>query len=87
MARIATGVSKKANRENLAALNLVLEWRAYGQQGMTLTPEFAWAVSGGKFGTKPVILSSMPLIYAPEGAATIDAIKVAKFVLSERVAA
>lgn len=86
MARIATGVSKKSNRENLAAWNLILEWRKYGATGFLLTPELAWAVSGGKFGTKPVMISAMPLAYAPEGTPSIDAMKVAKFVLKGEVA-
>ncbi len=81
MSKIATGTSKKSNRENMAAFNLLLTWRVYGVKGFHLTPEFAWAVSGGKFGTAPVMLSAMPLKYAQEGEATIDAIKVAKYVI------
>lgn len=84
MARIATGVSKKSNRENLAALNMILEWRNYGATGFLLTPEFAWAVSGGKFGNKPVMISAMPLAYAPEGTPSVDAVKVAKYIIKEQ---
>lgn len=83
MARINTGVSKKANRENLAAFSLVLEWRNYGAKGFLLTPELAWAVSGGKFGSKPNMVSAMPLMYAPEGEPSIDAMKVARYVLKQ----
>ncbi len=86
MARIATGVSKKANRENLAAFNLVLEWRNYGAKGFFLTPELAWTVSGGKFGTAPVMINAMPLAFAPEGAATVDAMEVARYVLKQQQA-
>ena len=82
MARINTGVSKKANRDNLAALALVQEWRKYGQKGFVVSPEFAWAVSGGKFGQAPVMLSAMPLKYADDSPATIDAVKLAKSLLA-----
>jgi hypothetical protein len=82
MARIATGVSKKSNRENLAALTLVLEWRKYGLvEGFLMTPEVAWALSGTKFGNKPKVISDMPLAYEPEGEPSVDAIKVAKYVI------
>jgi len=53
MARIATGLSKKSNRINSAALDLCFSWkRGYGI-GTKMDPEFAWVVSGGKYGNKP----------------------------------
>jgi hypothetical protein len=82
MARIKTGVSKKANRDNLKAFDLVLEWRKTNLAvGWLMTPEVAWAVSGGKFGTAPVMLNAMPLRYAAEGALDIDAMKVALYIV------
>ena len=53
MARISTGISKKANRENLAALKLCYVWRDQFGIGVKMDEEFAWVVSDGKFGTKP----------------------------------
>jgi hypothetical protein len=82
MARVNTGVSKKENRENLAALALIAEWRNYGEKGFSVSPEFAWAVSGGKFGKAPVLLSAMPLRYADDSPATIDAVKLAKWIMA-----
>jgi hypothetical protein len=81
MARIKTGVSKKSNRENLKALEMIYEWRKYGETGFHLTPEFAWVVSDGKFGTEPKMISAMPVRFAPLGAATIDAVKVARHII------
>ncbi len=50
MARRSTGVSKKANRQNLEALALAQSWgRDYGV-GVKCSAEFAWTISHGKFG-------------------------------------
>jgi hypothetical protein len=53
MARIATGLSKKSNRDNLAALNLCYVWRNQFGVGVKMDAEFAWIVSNGKFGVQP----------------------------------
>jgi hypothetical protein len=53
MARIKTGVSKKANRDNLEALNLCYAWREQFGIGTKMNAEFAWVVSNGKFGVQP----------------------------------
>lgn len=83
MARRNTGVSKKINRQQLAALALCQTWARQFGAGKTMTPELAWAVSNGKFGTAPVVLSTLPLIYAPAGEPTVDTFKVALAIAKE----
>ena len=53
MARIKTGLSKKSNRDNLEALNICYAWRNQFGTGVKMDAEFAWVVSGGKFGVEP----------------------------------
>jgi hypothetical protein len=53
MARIATGLSKKSNRQNMAALNLCYAWKNQFGIGVKMDADFAWVLSNGKFGTKP----------------------------------
>jgi hypothetical protein len=53
MARTATGISKKANRENAKALALALAWKYQFGIGVKMDSAFAWVMSDGKFGTKP----------------------------------
>ena len=53
MARRNTGLSKKSNRDNLAALNICYAWRNQFGVGVKMDAEFAWVVSGGKFGVQP----------------------------------
>lgn len=77
MARIATGVSKKSNRQNLKALELIYVWQRQFAVTTTMTPELAFVLSDGKFGTAPVRISAMPSRYAEQGPATVDALKVA----------
>jgi len=52
MARIATGVSKKSNRQNLEALALAQAWGRQFGVGTKCDAEFAWYISYGKFGQK-----------------------------------
>ena len=77
MARIATGVSKKSNRQNLKALELIYVWKNQFGVTTTMTPELAFVLSDGKFGTAPIKVSSMPSRYADQGAPTVSALKVA----------
>lgn len=53
MARTATGMSKKSNRDNAQILNLCWAWRDQFGIGVKMDAEFAWVVSNGKFGSKP----------------------------------
>lgn len=80
MARIATGMSKKSNRMNAAALTLCYTWRDQFGIGTMMDAEFAWIVSGGKFGTEPqrgesgyIAANDLPL--------TIDTFKVAHYII------
>ena len=79
MARISTGVSKKSNRENLAALNLCYAWRNQFGIGVKMDAEFAWVMSNGKFGTKPATWTSISTRPSEIvlGEAVIDTFKVA----------
>jgi hypothetical protein len=77
MARIKTGVSKKSNRQNLKALEIIYIWQRQFGVTTTMTPELAWVLSDGKFGKAPVKISAWPSHYAPQGEPTIDALKVA----------
>lgn len=80
MARIATGVSKKSNRENLKALDVAFAWKRQFGIGVKMDAEFAWVVSNGKFGTKPVFKTVSRPSEMVIGEATIDTFKVAKYV-------
>ena len=77
MARTATGTSKKANRQNLKALELCYIWAAQFGATTTMTPELAFTLSDGKFGKAPIRISTSPLRYEEQGEATIDTLKVA----------
>jgi hypothetical protein len=76
MARIKTGVGQKANRQNLKALEICYTWA--NQFGATnkMSADLAWVVSDGKFGTEPVMTSTMPLRFTQTDA-TVDTFKVA----------
>lgn len=83
MARTATGVSKKSNRENLAALNKCYEWRSQFGVGVKCSPEFAWVVSDGKFGIKPVEWGIGGGVRYTESEATVDTFKVALYIIKQ----
>jgi len=92
MARIKTGVSKKANRDNLDALNLYYVWRNQFGIGTKMDAEFAWVVSGGKFGVEPKyfgqnVARSISDAHAANLPKDIDSIKVALYVLKAKVGA
>jgi hypothetical protein len=79
MARIATGMSKKSNRENMAALNLCYSWRNQFGIGVKMDAEFAWVMSNGKYGVKPATwgASSTRPSEMTVGEAVIDTFKIA----------
>lgn len=77
MARIATGVSKRSNRQNLKALELIYVWQNQFGVTTTMSPELAFVLSDGKLGTAPVKISSSPLRYQEQAPATVSALKVA----------
>ena len=92
MARIKTGVSKKANRDNLAALNLYYVWRNQFGIGLKMDAEFAWVVSGGKFGVEPKYFGqnvdrAITDAHAASLPKDIDTIKVALYVLKAKAGA
>lgn len=80
MARIATGVSKKSNRINRAAFELCLQWREQYGVGVTVDPEFAWVVSGGKFGHQPAEWGQSGNFSYTQSEATINTFKVAHYI-------
>lgn len=84
MARISTGVSKKSNRENLKALDLAFAWKRQFGIGVKMDAEFAWVVSDGKFGTKPVFKTVSRPSEIVIGEATIDTFKVARYIIKKR---
>ena len=53
MSRTATGLSKKANRENAAALKVYFVWREQFGIGYKVDEEFAWVMTNGIKGKKP----------------------------------
>jgi len=79
MARIATGVSKKSNRQNLAALNLCFAWRNQFGIGTKMDAEFAWVMSNGKVGTKPATYGQAMTVPSQMsvGEAVFDTFKIA----------
>lgn len=81
MARIATGLSKKSNRINAAALELCFKWREQYGIGVKVDPSFAWVVSGGKFGSKPENYGVSGQASSPITEATIDTFNVARYVI------
>jgi hypothetical protein len=83
MARTATGLSKKSNRQNLAALNKCYVWREQFGIGVKCSPEFAWVVSGGKFGNKPVEWGQGGNFQYTESEATVDVFKVALYIIKQ----
>jgi hypothetical protein len=80
MARIATGLSKKSNRINHAAFELCLKWRESYGVGVTMDPEFAWVVSGGKFGNKPAEWGQTGNFNYTISEPTINTFKVAHYI-------
>lgn len=73
MSRVKTGVSKKANRDNLAALNLFYVWRDQFGVGVKMDAELAWVLSDGKFGVEPKYLGqNVSRAIADAHAASLD---------------
>lgn len=83
MARIATGVSKKSNRLNLVALEKCHVWRSQFGVGVKCSPEFAWVVSDGKFGTKPAEWGQSGNFTYTETDATVDTFAVALYLIKK----
>jgi len=82
MARIATGVSKKSNRINLAALNLCYTWRNQFGIETKMDAQMAWILSDGKFGIEPErdnYLGGYKSV--PVGERTVDTFKVAHYII------
>jgi len=81
MARIKTGVSKKSNRINLAALSLCYEWRNQFGIGTKMDAQMAWILSDGKFGIEPErdnYLGGYKNV--PDSELTVDTFKVARYI-------
>jgi len=81
MARTATGLSKRSNRVNLAALNLAMDWKARYGVGVKVDPEFAWVVSNGKFGHKPAEWGMSGNFSYTRSEATVDTFAVARYII------
>jgi hypothetical protein len=83
MSRVSTGLSKKINRQKTAALNLCWTWRSQFGVGVHCSPEFAWVVSDGKFGSKPAEWGMGGGFRYTESPATVDTFAVALYIIKK----
>jgi hypothetical protein len=83
MARTATGLSKKINRQKSAALVKCYVWREQFGVGVKCSPEFAWVVSNGKFGNKPAEWGQSGNFTYTESPKSIDTFAVALYIIKK----
>ena len=84
MSRTATGLSKKANRENRDALNVYFVWRNQFGIDHKVDAEFAWVMTNGLKGSRPVNWgTNAPGSKAADLPAEFDVIQIAKIFLKQ----
>ena len=81
MARTATGLSKKTNRDNMEALRLCWTWRDQFGIGVNVDPEFAWVITDGRYGSQPANWGQAGNFEYGKSEATLDTFKIAQYVI------
>jgi hypothetical protein len=89
MSRRSTGISKHANRVNVAALDIAESWMTRYPVGVKMDEEMAWVLSNGAFGVKPKFWgvngnSAEKAAHEDSLPQIVDTFKVALYVVSQQ---